>query len=283
MELVPSREDHGDVLRSCQEEDECVTTTALASAQPPGQLTIATRFSHAERDAEMGVPADVRSRVPCESVDKVELVSGPHLRGVVPVVSLVLWIAIQIFDGHFQFYIVPAVILGTITTSALWCTPKELAISLGPVPTCFFRKHIPYEDIASVAVVRGQLRQVTAVALQAASRPWQPHSYMYGLTLGKDLIDLTLQQKLTDPPKGRHWPSRLLVSVDHGDEVAAHVLFRQQHGPDKPVLIAQPRDTIIGGPVRWVLCDACDILLQPWRTTEPLAFFRDGGRHQRTA
>merc|ERR1712232_1456764 len=117
-----------------------------------------------------------------------------------------------------------------------------------------------------------------------ATRPRQPHGYMYGLTLGKDLIDVTLQQSPDGPPKSRLWPSRLLVSVDEAEGVVAHVLFRQQYGTQKPVMMANPRNPIVAGPVRWVLCDACDILLQPWKTMEPMAMFRPGNslRHHRT-
>ena len=33
---------------------------------------------------------------------------------------------------------------GTASTSALWCTPEGIVVSLGPIPLCLFRKRIPY-------------------------------------------------------------------------------------------------------------------------------------------
>jgi len=254
------------------------------NSQAPGQISISgdrlgTGSASAGWDAEQGggsiTPADA---------DRVELVSGPHLRAAIAGVAFVVWLIVRLWGGHGQLYILPAIVLCTASTSALWCTPTELAVSLGPVPVCFFRRRIAYEEVGNVTVVRGQLRQIATVAWQAITRPWQPHGFMYGLTMGKDMIDVTLVQRPDAPPKSRLWPTRLLISVDEADAVVDHVAFRKQYGNSKKVvLLADKRDPIVSGPVRWVLCDACDILLQPWRTMEPMALFSDGRRHHRTA
>merc|ERR1712216_1050766 len=166
----------------------------------------------------------VSAGVPMDS-DRVELVSGPHLRAVVAGAAFVLWLIVRIWGGHSQLYCLPIALLCTASTSALWCTSTEIAVSLGPVPVCFFRKRIPYQDIVSVAIVRGRFRQISTLLLQGLTRPWQPHGFIYGLTLGKDLIDVTLQHNPDGPSKSRLWPSRLLVSVDEAEGIVAHVLF----------------------------------------------------------
>ncbi|CAJ1338959.1 unnamed protein product [Effrenium voratum] len=87
--------------------------------------------------------------------DTPELSSGPHLRGSVVVVCLLLWLAARFWIP--QASMIPFVMLCTASTSALWCTPEGIVVSLGPIPLCLFRKRIPYRDVASVHVLRGRL------------------------------------------------------------------------------------------------------------------------------
>ena len=93
---------------------------------------------------------------------------------------------------------------GTASTSALWCTPEGVVLSLGPVPLCIFRRRIPYRsgnavmlrevptcsdivvsafivfiefidrDITSVAVVRGRksVRLARFSGWQWLQLPW---------------------------------------------------------------------------------------------------------------
>jgi hypothetical protein len=260
------------------------SSASSSSAQPPGQLSISAQRLGANKlsEADLEKASSTTPAGNSAENDRVELVSGPHLRAVVGAACFVLWLAVRLWEGHMQLYLLPVLLLCTASTSALWCTPTELAVSLGPVPVCFFRRRINYKEIASVTIVRGRLQQFAKLAWQGATRPWQLHGFVYGLTIGKDLIDISLQRTEDSLPPSRLWPKRLLVSVDEAEGIVAHVLFRQKHGSQVPVLTPQPRHPIMG-PVRWVLCDACDVLVQPWRTYEPMAIFRDGGGHQRTA
>merc|ERR1712183_532382 len=226
-----------------QKENSMPVATTI-SAQAPGQIRIfgqspgtSGNQHDGEDDFEMGGSA-ASAGIPVES-DRVELVSGPHLRSVVAWVCFLLWLAVRIWEGHAQLYLLPAVLLCTTSTSALWCTPTELAVSLGPVPVCFFRRRITYKDIASVKIVRGRFRQFATLMWQGGTRFWQPHGYMYGLTLGKALVEISLQQTEATA-KIMWWPSRLLVSVDEAEGVVAHVLFRQKYGTQKPLLTPQP-------------------------------------------
>merc|ERR1719162_129281 len=41
-----------------------------------------------------------------------------------------------------QLLMFPLLFLFTTTTSALWLTPRELVLSLGPVPVCIFRRRV---------------------------------------------------------------------------------------------------------------------------------------------
>eukprot|EP00913_Durusdinium_trenchii_P021092 g19821.t1 len=82
--------------------------------------------------------------------------------------------------------------LCTGSTSALWCTQEGLVVSLGPVPLCLFRRRIPYRDIESVHILRGRLNALV-LALRSACA-MQPFGFVYALTLGKDIIDIRLQQ-----------------------------------------------------------------------------------------
>lgn len=256
------------------------------AALPPGQHSISgptpdTFGASASCEAGAADAAGTAVVLPGGD-DRIELTSGPHLRAAIVGVCVVLWLLLRAFGGQLQIYALPAMLLCTMSTSALWCTSNDIVLSLGPVPTCFFRRRIPYKDIDSIAIVRGRLHVLVALLRQGITRPWQPHGYIYGLTLGKDLIDVTMRDGAEVRKRDRLFPRRLLVSVDEADNVVAHVRFRQQYGAQMPLLTPEPRHQAIAGPVRWVLCDACDILLQPWRTMEPLALWRSDG-HDRTA
>mmetsp|Transcript_109593 Transcript_109593/g.353744 ORF Transcript_109593/g.353744 Transcript_109593/m.353744 type:complete len:174 (-) Transcript_109593:395-916(-) len=74
-----------------------------------------------------------------------ELASGPHLRAAVLLSFVALWALAHNWVP--QLTIVPFVLLCTTSTSALWCMPNEVVLSLGPVPVCFFRRRIPYKAV----------------------------------------------------------------------------------------------------------------------------------------
>lgn len=274
--------------RAAPREGEPSAAPQQKGALPPTQGRMGMQSTDDGWAAEEGLAGTAAGALK-QDVDRVEFSSGPHLRGVIGVGCCVLWFMVWMIDGHTQLYCVPLVILCTASTSALWCTPQDLVISLGPVPTCFFRRRIPYKDITSVAVVHGHMRILRALARLSMRRPWQFHACIYGLTFGKDILDVTLRANC--PAAGgeragrlRLFPDRLLISVDEGERIAAHVDFRQKYGAHAPLL----KDASVnsrGGfaPVRWVLCDACDVMFQPWKTYQPLALFQDSGRHERTA
>merc|ERR1712048_1330357 len=94
----------------------------------------------------------------------VEAVSGPHLRSVVVVLCIAVWLFGR--QWHWwspQLSMFPLVALFTTSSNSLWCTPHELILSLGPVPVCIFRRRFPYQDIASVSVVSGRYEVLRAL------------------------------------------------------------------------------------------------------------------------
>lgn len=190
---------------------------------------------------------------------QVELTSGPHLRSTVLVFFLVVC-----FVTHFwapQAAIVPFMLLATTSTNALWCMPSELIISLGPIPTCFLRRRISYGDIESVAEVRGRLRVVTLVFARML-RIWQPLNFVYGLTLGKELIEVNLT---LEAAKAQGWfmGQSVLISVDQAEDIVSHVLFRQKYGAEEPLpaSMAARSGGRAGQKVKWVVLDALDWVL----------------------
>lgn len=223
-----------------------------------------------------------------------DLISGPHLRGVVVVACIALWVATRYWAQ--QLSIVPFAMLACNSTSALWCMPQELIISLGPIPVCFLRRRIPYEDIESIEVIKGRLH-ILGLLLRRGVCFWQPLGCAYGLTVGKALIDVKLTaEALTGPAHGRCLRGgRVLISVDDAEEVVARVEFRKEHGAVVllPWAMRQaPEDS--AGTVRWVVCDLLEPLLA-WhkrnRTTcdalglllQPLQDQVFGESHERTA
>ncbi|CAE7729540.1 unnamed protein product, partial [Symbiodinium necroappetens] len=182
-----------------------------------------------EQDVEAAVPAGSSSATCSKTAqsgwDIAELASGPHLRGIVMVVSVAFWFAARTWLP--QISMLPFIMLCTASTSALWCTPEGVVVSLGPVPICIFRRRIPYRDITSIVVVRGRKSVAVAMA-KHLFRLWQPFGYVYALTLGKDVVDIRLRhckekQSADDisPAPAGSWlpwlgcsPCTLLVSVD---------------------------------------------------------------------
>jgi len=217
---------------------------------PPGQCRI---------ERELAAPAAAAAPLPRHPSPKppsAELTSGPHLRGVVFVAVALLWLATQ--EWAPQLAILPVALLCTASTSALWCMPHEVVVSLGPVPVCFFRRRILYKNIASITIVQGRLRVLTAIACRGV-RFWRPFGFVYGLTLGKAVVDIVLR---ADPVSGLQPAEHpLLLSVDDAEDVVAYVLFRQQHGPEAPLptslLACQP-----AGRATWIWCDLLDLLLR---------------------
>lgn len=219
-----------------------------------------------------------------ETKPQYERVSGPHLRAVVLVTSTALFFAARVWFPEVSLFLF--MLICTTSSSALWCTPNELVLSLGPIPVCFFRRRIQYKDIASVTIIRGRF-QVFAALARRSLRLWQPLGFAYGLTLGKALIDIIPQSADDDTTKKARkcfTKHSILVSVDAADDIIAHILFRQQHGPETPLpasLVVNTNDKL----VKWVwcdllelllswharnqaLCDVCGLLLQPLKPTD---------------
>lgn len=222
-----------------------------SGALPPGQCRIDGDSHHAAV-----IAAPMTSYSPAA-----ELTSGPHLRAVVLVVFALLWLVSR--EWAPQLALFPFVLLCTTSTSALWCLPHEVVLSLGPVPICLFRRRIPYSRIASITVVQGRLRVLCAL-VRRGLRLWQPLGIAYGLTFGKALINIVLR---ADSDRSAQWSLRdcsqqpLLISVDDAEDVLAYVLFRQEHGAEAPLptsLISHPPEV----QARWVWCDVFDILLR---------------------
>lgn len=189
-----------------------------------------------------------------------ELTSGPHLRAFVLVVVLVLIVLAILINV--QALIVPLVLLCTTSTSALWCMPGELVISLGPIPVCFLRRRIPYSEIRSIAEVRGRLNTAGLLARRMA-QPWRPLGFGYGLTLGKDLIDIDLHPEARKK-QGYFMRQPVLISVDQAEDVLSHVLFKQKYGAEAPLpesLLARSPVGRAAHKVKWVVLDALDILI----------------------
>lgn len=216
-------------------------------------------------DAEQALPTG-----PAAPPDQAEYAAKPHLRAVVIVASAGFFFLVRHL-GH-QVAALPVMMFLVSATSTLWCTPRELVLALGPVPTCLFQRRIPYSEIVSIVVVRGRFQTLAALMSQGA-RLWQPHGWAYGLTLGKDLVDVRLK---SGKIKG-FWPSRILVSVDDPDDVVALMNFRRQSGPDVPLPGVRhsphPIDSVSQrvlcdafGTTQLVTCDACDVLLLPFQT-----------------
>jgi len=220
-----------------------------------------------------------------------ERTSGPHLRAVVMIASVILWFAARTWAP--QLSMLPFAMFCTTTTSALWCTAEGLVISLGPVPVCIFRRRIPYRDIASVTVVRGRLA-VLETLMRRGLRLWQPLGFAYGLTLGKALVDISLQpsEDTTAMPAeeerqnfwnclsarlgfGHAWEGccsmpTLLVSVDEAEDVVAHIRFRCQHGASVPLPHSLTPVAEDKAKTKWVVCDVLELLLS-WHARNRVA------------
>ncbi|CAE7825157.1 unnamed protein product [Symbiodinium sp. CCMP2592] len=238
-----------------------------------------------EQDVEAAVPggssSTVHSKTAQSGWDIAELASGPHLRGIVMVVSLAFWFAARTWLP--QISMLPFVMLCTASTSALWCTPEGVVVSLGPVPLCIFRRRIPYRDITSIVVVRGRKSVAVAMA-KHLFRLWQPFGYVYALTLGKDVVDIRLHHckekesadDISSAPAGswlpwlRCSPCTLLVSVDKADDVVAHVQFRSEHGPLVPLPHALRGCEVKATAAKWVVCDIFEMLLS-WHARNRVA------------
>lgn len=199
-----------------------------------------------------------------------ELTSGPHLRASVVAACGALFVAMRLWAP--QASLLPFVLLACTSTSALWCLPGELVISLGPVPVCFLRRRIPYAEIASIQEVRGSLRAAGALGRRLL-RPWRPLGFAYGLTLGKELIDLELHPA-AQSAQGYFLGQPVLISVDEAEEVIAHVLFRQKYGATAPLpasLLARGAAAARGErTVKWVVLDVLDLLLS-WHASNTTA------------
>lgn len=209
--------------------------------------------------------------------EQAERISGPHLRAVVVVACGVLWVATRLWLP--QLSVLPFVMLCTLSSSALWCTPTEFVVSLGPVPVCLFRRRIPYKQVGSVSLIQGRL-QVLQALLGRGLRFWRPLGVAYGLTMGKAVVDITLLPEVPEmaatsedlegqvdkvaAAEGSRrsclQPLVLLVSVDDAEDVVAHILFRRDHGPDVPLPEALRPQRNRQQP-QWVVCDAFDLLL----------------------
>mmetsp|Transcript_87512 Transcript_87512/g.155218 ORF Transcript_87512/g.155218 Transcript_87512/m.155218 type:complete len:311 (+) Transcript_87512:37-969(+) len=213
--------------------------------------------------------------------------SGPHLRAVVIIASALFWLATRTWAP--QLSMLPFAMFCTTTSSALWCTAEGLVISLGPVPVCVFRRRIPYRDIASVTVVRGRWA-VLDTLLRRGIRLWQPLGFAYGLTLGKALVDISLQPaEDSGSPAPEEEPrtfwsrfsarlgcqgccsvSPLLISVDEAEDIVAHIRFRCQHGVSAPLphsLIPAAEEK---AQAKWVVCDVFELLLS-WHARNRVA------------
>lgn len=216
----------------------------------------------APEQCQIGVKDACSDNSPAQQLSQqVELVSGPHMRSVFLVITFMLAILSVIFVPR---SIIISIMFGvTLTTSALWCTPRDVVISLGPVPVCMLRQRIPYENIASITVLNKR-RLVVQALLQQGMRIWQPLNVIYGLTLGKPLIDIVLKQ----PQPLRFYASqRYLVSVDKPQDIIAHVTFRQENGPNVPLPASHPPPPPKGS-FTLVICDAFAMFMSPWRFEE---------------
>jgi len=223
-----------------------------SEAVVPGQMQIgASAVAHGHKQATS--EADMAS----SGTQQADLMSGPHFRSVVLVMFVLLWIVVRSWAS--QLTIIPVTFACTVSTSALWCMPHELVVSLGPVPVCFFRRRIPYKDIASVQIVTGRLKILSILACRGI-RFWRPLGFLYGLTFGKALVDIELKGESAKGNTLLRQP--LLVSVDDAYDVVDYVKFRQDHGPHVPVpemLLATPQRA---KQKHWVVCDLLDLLLR---------------------
>eukprot|EP00927_Polykrikos_kofoidii_P030354 TRINITY_DN26123_c0_g1_i1.p1 TRINITY_DN26123_c0_g1~~TRINITY_DN26123_c0_g1_i1.p1 ORF type:complete len:320 (-),score=36.85 TRINITY_DN26123_c0_g1_i1:57-1016(-) len=197
-----------------------------------------------------------------------DAISGPHLRTVVVAVSVSVWLWGRGYSWWTTQCCMPPLFFAlTVATSAVWCTPKELVISLGPIPVCIFRRRFPYQDIRSVTVVRSGISTLNTV-LRKGARPWRVHSYIYALTIGKAVIDIALEPESPSYKALGNFGGSLLISVDEAHNIAELVLFRKQHGVDAPLPAAlaalKPTFAQVTG-TRWVWFDVCDVLFRPWR------------------
>lgn len=233
----------------------------------------------AKADTARSRPRTAVSTVPAaqSQCEVLEVSSGPHLRGIVVIVSIALWFAARTWIP--QASMLPVLLLCTASTSALWCTQEEIVVSLGPIPVCLFRKKIPYRDIESVHILRGRLNAAARVLRRICMI--QPFGFAYALTLGKDVVDIRLLQASNKESSAMmrfvEWMfcgvgvSSVLVSVDEAEDVVAHVLFRSENGPTGPLpaslVRAQPKDA---SKVQWVLCDFLDLLLS-WHARNRVA------------
>lgn len=230
--------------------------TAGAAYAPPMQQSIGAGFDGQEL---MGMHRqDIEAQLP-KPEPRAELTSGPHLRS-----TVLLFFVVLLFVTHFwapQAAIIPFMFLATTSTNALWCMPGELIISLGPIPTCFLRRRISYDDIESITEVRGRLHTVTLL-LRRMLRIWQPLGFCYGLTLGKELVEVSLASD-AQKEHGIFMGPSILISVDQAEDVISHVLFRQKHGAEAPLPASMARSGTgqAGQKVKWVVLDAFDMLL----------------------
>lgn len=234
------------------------------TAAPPSQFSIGSRserHSAAESsDRHLREAQAALQEAQLQNSLVPELTSGPHLRSVVLLFVVALFVVTAVWIQ--QAMIVPLVLLCTTTTSALWCMPGELVISMGPIPVCFLRRRIPYGEIRSVTEVRGRLRTAGAV-VRRMMQPWRPLGFGYGLTLGKDLIDIELVPS-AKKTQGYFMSQPVLISVDQAEDIISHVLFKQKYGSGAPLpesLLARAPLRWTAHKVKWVVLDAFDLLL----------------------
>lgn len=229
---------------------------------PPGQISIGAAV-HPEGFQEQAA-FGANGQLP-QPQAQAELTSGPHLRASVMLVALVLLVVTHLKAP--QASIIPFMLLATTSTEALWCMPGELIVSLGPVPTCFLRRRIPYSDIASITEVRGRLRS-TGLLLRRMLRFWRPLGFAYGLTLGKELVDIDLVPE-AKKTAGYFMQQPILISVDQAEDIIAHVLYRQKYGPDAPLpasmLARSDNGPLAANKVKWVVLDCLDVVLSMHR------------------
>eukprot|EP00971_Amphidinium_carterae_P008173 161494-Amphidinium_carterae.2 len=185
-----------------------------------------------------------------------------------------------------QLLTLPILVLGTASTSALWLTGKELVMSLGPVPVCIFRHRIPYTDIISVTAVPAGWPALFALARRWACL-WRPMGYVHAMTLNKPLIEVRWRCRMgvCGPYMEAGLPSSFeavfLASVDSAQDIILHVNWRKSYAGDDveapqrddqaKALSHRPPLESLAAPsrkVRWILMDACEMLMSPWSMTQ---------------
>eukprot|EP00928_Gymnodinium_smaydae_P054582 TRINITY_DN38328_c0_g1_i1.p1 TRINITY_DN38328_c0_g1~~TRINITY_DN38328_c0_g1_i1.p1 ORF type:complete len:319 (+),score=49.03 TRINITY_DN38328_c0_g1_i1:81-1037(+) len=253
------------------------TAAAVAIGSPdadgPGGAGIANRhrgFGSAVVAAVAGAARNVAGEAP-PPCSFVEAVAGPHLRAAV----LAVWSACWWWGRRWSWWTPQLTMLlffaaATTASSAVWCTSEDLVLSLGPIPVCIFRRRFPYKDIASIAVVRGRWGTIGAM-LQRGPPGWRFFSLAYGLTLGKPVVEVTLEPDCAGLRAMGRCAGPLLLSVDDAEDIVELVRFRKEHGPEAslpPSLAGLRLAAAEAASARWVWCDICDPFVRPWNSQD---------------